>query len=82
LGLILDRKVGGEGGITLQEYKYTVKKFNDFPIPSRDVTITKLSVARNNLIIPGQKSVVSDIPAGDRKIANLFYSAGAYKTIT
>jgi hypothetical protein len=33
----------------------------------------KLSLAGNNLIIPGQGEFgVSDIPAGDGKIANLF----------
>ncbi len=32
---------------------YTVKKVNDFPVPNRDVT-NKLSLARNNLIIPGR----------------------------
>jgi hypothetical protein len=32
---------------------YTVKKVTDFPVPSRDVT-TKLYLAGNNLIIPGQ----------------------------
>jgi hypothetical protein len=34
--------------------KYTVKKVIDFPVPSRDVT-TKLSLAGNNLVIPGQR---------------------------
>jgi hypothetical protein len=49
------------------------KKVSDFPVPSRDVT-TKLSLAGNNYIIPrrGEFSVISDIPAGDGKIANLF----------
>ncbi len=35
--------------------------------------LTKLSLAGNNLIIPGTKSLVSDIPAGDGKDENLFY---------
>ncbi len=37
---------------------------------------TKLSLAENNLIIPihEEKSLVSDIPAGDGKTANFFYS--------
>ncbi len=34
---------------------YTVKKFSDFPLPSRDVT--KLSMAGNNLIIPAKGRV-------------------------
>jgi hypothetical protein len=33
---------------------------------------TKLSLAGNNSIIPGQKSLVSDIPARDRKMYNIF----------
>jgi hypothetical protein len=49
----------------------TVKKVIVFPVPSRDV-LTKLSLARNNLIIP--ESLASDIPAGDGKSDNPFYS--------
>jgi hypothetical protein len=48
------------------EANYTVKKVTDF-------LITKLSMAGNNLIIPARESLVSDIPAGDRKIINLFF---------
>ncbi len=49
-------------------YVYTVKKgYCSSPISSRDVHITKLSLAENNLIIPGQ----CNIPAGDKKNANL-----------
>jgi hypothetical protein len=49
---------------------YTVKKISDFPVPSWDVTKQTL---------PGRECFkgefgYSDIPAGDRKIANLFYS--------
>jgi hypothetical protein len=54
----------------------TVKKVIVFPVPSRDVK-TKLSLARNYKIIPGQGSLVSDIPAGDGKNDNLFYSVGS-----
>ncbi len=48
-----------------------------FPPPAGR-SVTKLSVARNNLINPGMGEygywlLVSDIPAGDGKIANLFY---------
>jgi hypothetical protein len=55
---------------------YTVKKVREFPVPSRDVT-TKLSLGRNNdviteLFLP-RGSLVSDIPAGDGKLVNLFY---------
>jgi hypothetical protein len=53
------------------------KKVREFPVPSRDVT-TKLSLGRggNNdviteLFLP-RGSLVSDIPAGDGKLVNLF----------
>jgi hypothetical protein len=36
--------------------------------------LTKLSLAKNNLIIAGRENFVSDIPAGDGKNDNLFYS--------
>jgi hypothetical protein len=55
---------------------YTVKeKVHEFPVPSRDVT-TKLSLGGNNdviteLFLP-RGSLVSDIPAGDGKLVNLF----------
>jgi hypothetical protein len=39
------------------------------------MSLTKLFLAGNNLIIPGE-SLVNDIPAGDGKIANLFNSVG------
>jgi len=38
------------------------------------MSLTKLSLAWNNLIIPGQGELFSDIPAAEGKIANLFYS--------
>jgi hypothetical protein len=51
------------------------KKVRKFPVPSQDVT-TKLSLGRDNdviteLFLP-RGSLVSDIPAGDRKLLNLF----------
>ncbi len=54
---------------------YTVKKVREFPVPSRDVT-TKLSLGGNNdviteLFLP-RGSLVSDIPAEDWKLVNLF----------
>jgi hypothetical protein len=48
------------------------KKVIDFPVSCRDMSVTKLSLAGNNLIIPGQREFVSDFPAGDWK--NIFYS--------
>ncbi len=51
------------------------KKVRKFPVPRRDVT-TKLSLGGNNdviteLFLP-RGSLVSDIPAGDGKLVNLF----------
>jgi hypothetical protein len=55
------------------------KKVRKFPVPSRDVT-TKLSLGGNNdviteLFLP-RGSLVSDIPAGDGKLVNLFLRCG------
>ncbi len=51
------------------------KKVREFPVPSRDVT-TKLSLGGNNYVITElflpRGSLVSDIPAGDGKLVNLF----------
>ncbi len=51
------------------------KKVREFPVPSRDVT-NKLSLGGNNDIITElflpRGSLVSDIPAGDGKLVNLF----------
>jgi hypothetical protein len=46
------------------------------------MSLTKLSLAGNNLIIPGRRaSLVSDIPAGDGKIANLFLQCTVFPII-
>ncbi len=51
------------------------KKVREFPVPCRDVT-TKLSLGGNNDVITelflSRGSLVSDIPAGDGKLVNLF----------
>ncbi len=54
-------------------YRYTVKKgLAVFPSPA-GMSFTKFSLDGDNLIISGQReSLVSDIPAGDGKTANLF----------
>jgi hypothetical protein len=53
------------------EYNYTVKKGCGFPFPCQDViSLTKLSLAGNNQIFPGQGEF--DIPPWDGKTANLF----------
>ncbi len=67
----------------LQSTTHRVKKVREFPVPSRDVT-TKLSRGGNNdviteLFLP-RRSLVSDIPAGDGKLVNLFHGAGTFLT--
>jgi hypothetical protein len=57
------------------------KKVREFLVPSRDVT-TKLSLGRNvdvitELFLP-RGSLVSDIPAGDGKLVNLFLRCRAH----
>ncbi len=60
------------------------KKDREFPVPSREVT-TKLSLGGNNDVItelfPPNGSLVSDIPAGDGKLVNLFYGVWRQKCI-
>ncbi len=53
---------------------YCKKRFAIFPSPA-GMSLTKLSLAKNNLIVPGQGQF-GDIPAENGKIYNLFYSAG------
>ncbi len=69
----------------IRKYKPTrphrKKKVRKFPVPSRDVT-TKLSLGGNNdvinkLFLP-RGSLVSDIPAGDGKLVNLFSRCRAF----
>ncbi len=56
-------------------YLHRKKKVREFPVPRRDVT-TKLSLGGNNDIITElflpRGSLVSNIPAGDGKLVNLF----------
>ncbi len=58
------------------------KKVREFPVPNRDVT-TKLSLGGNNDVITElfllRGSLVSDIPAGDGKLVNLFLRCGRRK---
>ncbi len=60
------------------------KKVREFPVPSRD----KLSLGGNNDVITElfllRGSLVSDIPAGDGKLVNLFLRCtlvSTYKTV-
>jgi hypothetical protein len=63
-------------------YIHRKKKLREFPVPSRDVT-TKLSLGGNNDVIteffPPRGSLVSDIPAGDGKLVNLFLRCSVVK---
>ncbi len=56
------------------------KRLAIFPSSAGIMSLTKLSLAGNNLttVIPARVSLVSDILAGDGKIANLFYSVEYY----
>ncbi len=61
------------------------KKVREFPVPSRDVT-TKLYLGGNNdgiteLFLP-RGSLVSDIPAGDGKLVNLFLRCNVYSRVS
>jgi hypothetical protein len=55
---------------TLYPITYTVKKVSDFPIPSRNIRMSGRRDAGKGF--PARESLVSDIQAGDGKIANLF----------
>jgi hypothetical protein len=48
---------------------YTVKKGSDFPVPRRDMSLTKLS----NYSRP-RRVWVTDIPAGNGKIDTLYFT--------
>jgi hypothetical protein len=52
---------------------HTVKKLSIFPSPTR-MSLTKLSLGGNDLCnYSGQGELVSDLPAGDGEIPNLFF---------
>jgi hypothetical protein len=68
-------QVGPERLVNYTQLLHRKKKVREFLVPSRDVT-TKLSLGGNNdviteLLLP-RGSLVSDIPAGDGKLVNLF----------
>ncbi len=69
---------GAVGLCDLYYHGHTVKKrLTIFPFPAGFET-NQISLAGINLIIPGQKEFgISDIPAGDGKIANLFLQCSA-----
>jgi hypothetical protein len=68
------------GQVRLAALHYTVKKVHEFPVSSRDVTNQTPPVGRNNSVMTPlfqpMESLVNgrDIPAGDGKLANLFFA--------
>ncbi len=50
---------------------HCIKGLAVFPSPA-GMSLTKLSLMGNNLLFPAKESLISDIPAGDGKTANLF----------
>jgi hypothetical protein len=59
---------------------HTVKKFSDFPVPSRDVTYPNSPCRGIIKLYPTRESLVSDIPTGDGKIVHLFLTVQAVRT--
>jgi hypothetical protein len=55
----------------------TVKKVSDFLVPSRGVAYQTPWPGKIKLF-PVRESLVSDIPAGDRKIVNLFLQCAVH----
>jgi hypothetical protein len=49
------------------------KRLTIFPSPF-GMSLTKLSLEGNKELFQARESLVNDIPAGDGKLANLFYS--------
>jgi hypothetical protein len=58
------------GGFFIYSMKVHSEKVSDFPVPSQDITNQTFPK-----LFPARKNLVSDIPAGDGKIAYLFYCA-------
>jgi hypothetical protein len=59
--------------------KFDTNTVTDFPVPSRYVTNQTLPDGDLSKLFPTRESLVSDIPAGDGKISNLFYSVPCLK---
>jgi hypothetical protein len=62
---VVDKKV-------LKRASCTVKNVSDIPVPSRDVTYQTLPWEGKIKLFPHRESLVSDIPAGDGNVANIF----------
>ncbi len=59
------------GAQSMETIIHCKKRLSIFPSPAW-MPLTKLSLAGNNLNFPSSESLVSDIPAGDGKIIDLF----------
>ncbi len=64
-------------GLAAGLYLHCKKRFSFFPSPA-GMSRTELSQSRAGIIklFPARENLVSDIPAGDGKNDNLFYSVG------
>ncbi len=58
--------------MSIQYYTIHCKKGSDFTVPSRDVNCTNYPKLGKIKLFPARESLVSDIPAGDGKMVNLF----------
>ncbi len=73
-GLVRGRNTEGSNcGAAWAAIVHCKKRLSIF-LSSAGMSMTKLSLAGNNLIIPVRQSLVSDIPAGEGKIVNAFYN--------
>jgi hypothetical protein len=57
------------------------KKVSDFSVPSLDVNNQTLPGRELCTVFPDRESLVSDIPAGDGKITNLFLQCTSIRTV-
>jgi hypothetical protein len=64
-------KLNNRSSADISETIHCKKGLAVFPSPA-GMSLTKLSLAGNNSIFPGQGEFVTDIPAGDVKTTNLF----------
>jgi hypothetical protein len=73
---LVQQKARGPKLQSYMEIQYTGKKVINFPVPRGDVTYQTLPGREN---FPARESLVSDIPAGDGKIANLFLQCKGFQ---
>jgi hypothetical protein len=65
---------GGHQALHSHKFLHCKKKVSRFPVPAAGMPLTKLTK-----LFPARESLVSGIPAGDGKTANLFYSVPEIK---